>query len=60
MIPFAGVDGLGASTDRIVDRMRHDLTAHVLHAVRSAYKDVIAVTRADLQARIRAGDLVVR
>jgi hypothetical protein len=60
MIPFERVDGLEVSIDRIVDRMRHDLSDHVPHAVRSALNDVIAVTRADVQARVRAGDVVLR
>jgi hypothetical protein len=40
--------------------MRHDLIAHVPHAIRSAHKDVIAVIRADVEARVRAGDVVLR
>jgi hypothetical protein len=60
LIPFARVDGLEVSIDRIVDRMRHDLSAGVPHAIRSALKDVIAVTHADVQARVRAGDVVLR
>jgi hypothetical protein len=60
LIPFERVDGLGVSIDRIVDRMQHDLSAHVPHAVHSAYNDVIAVARADVQARVRAGDIILR
>jgi hypothetical protein len=59
-IPFEGVDGLGDSIDRIVNRMRHDLAAHVPHAIRSAQDDVLAATRAEVLARVRAGDVVVR
>jgi hypothetical protein len=60
LIPFERVDGLKVSVDRIVDRMLHDLSAGVPHAIRSALKDVIAVTHADVQARVRAGDVVLR
>ena len=59
-IPFARADGLRASIVRVVDRMQHDLSAHVPHAFRSARHDVIAVTLAEVKARVRAGDLVVR
>jgi hypothetical protein len=59
-IPFERVDGLGDSIDRIVNGMRHDLSAHVPHAIRSAQDDVLAATRAEVLARARAGDVVVR
>ena len=59
MIPFGQVDGLEVSINRIVNRMQHDLSAHVPHAIRSALNDVLAVTRADVEARVRAGDVVV-
>src|SRR4051794_24218724 len=29
IIPFGRVDGLGVSLDRIVDRLKHDVSAHV-------------------------------
>jgi hypothetical protein len=60
MIPFARVDGLPASINRILNRMQHELSVNVPHAVRSARNDVIAVTFADVKARVRAGDVVVR
>ena len=60
LIPFQHVDGLDARIDRIVNRMQHDLAAHVPHAVRSAFKDVAAATRAEVAARVRAGDVVLR
>ena len=60
MIPFGRVDGLRASIDRILTRMQNDLSAHVPHAFRRARIDVNAVIRADVEARVRAGDLVVR
>ncbi len=59
-IPFGRVDGLEGSINRIVDRMQHDLSAGVPHAVRSAYNDVIAVAHADVEARVKSGDVVVR
>lgn len=60
MVPFGRVDGLKGSIDRILNRMQHDLSARVPHAFRSARHDVIAVTFADVGARVRAGDMVVR
>jgi hypothetical protein len=60
IIPFGQVDGLGVSINRIVHRMQHDLSAHVPHAIRAARDDVLAVTRAEVEARVRAGDVVVR
>ncbi len=60
MIPFERAVGLGVSINRIVNRMQHDLSAHVPHAIRSARNDVIAVTRADVAALVRAGDVVLR
>jgi hypothetical protein len=60
MIPFGRVDGLGVSINRILNRMQDDLSANVPHAVRSARNDAIAVTRADVEARVQAGDVVVR
>jgi hypothetical protein len=60
MIPFAQVDGLGVSIQRILNRMQHDFFAHVPHFWSSARHDVIAVTFAAVEARVRAGDVVVR
>jgi hypothetical protein len=60
LIPFGRVDGLPASIDRIVERMKNDLVAHVPHALLSARNDALAVTRAVVEARVRAGDVVVR
>src|SRR5262249_31375900 len=60
MIPFGRADGLRVSINGIVNKMQHDLSAHVPHAVHSALNDVLAVTRADVDARIRAGDVVLR
>ena len=59
-IPFGRVDGLAVSINGILNRMQHDLSAKVPHAISSARNDVIAVTRADVEARAQAGDIVVR
>lgn len=60
IIPFGGVDGLGVSINRIVDRLHDDLFAHVPHAIHSAALDVVAAARATVIARVRAGDVVLR
>ena len=60
MVPFGQADGLEGSVVRILNRMRHDIAAHVPLAFRTARNDVFAVFRANLQARIAAGDLVIR
>jgi hypothetical protein len=60
MIPFERVDGLGASINGILGRMQKDLSANVPDAVRTAGNDVIAATRAEVEARVQAGDVVVR
>jgi hypothetical protein len=60
IIPFGQVDGLERSINRILHRMQHELSADVPHAFRSARHDVLAVTRAEVVARIRAGDVIVR
>jgi hypothetical protein len=60
MMPFGRVDGLRASIFRILTRMQNDFSAHVPHAFRRARIDANAVIRAAVEARVRAGDLVVR
>jgi hypothetical protein len=60
IIPFGRVDGLGVSMNSIVTRMQEDLSAGVPRAMRTAQNDVLAVTRADVKARVRAGDVVIR
>ena len=60
LIPFARADGVRPSIERIVRRMRREISTHVPFAFRSARNDAFDVIRADLQARIQAGDLVVR
>src|SRR5262249_31622121 len=58
LIPFGRLDGLDVSISHIVDRMQHDLSSKVPHAVRSAFHDVIAVAHAEVEARVRAGDVI--
>jgi hypothetical protein len=59
-VPFGRVDGLESSIVSILDRMRHEISAHVPNAFRSAMHDVIAITVAGVKARVRAGELIVR
>jgi hypothetical protein len=59
-IPFGRDDGLAVSINGILNTMQHDLAAKVPGALSSARNDVIAVTRADVEARAQAGDIVVR
>ena len=59
-IPFGRVDGLAVSINGILNRMQHNLSAKVPHALSSARNDLIAVTRADVEDRAQAGDIVVR
>ena len=59
-IPFGRVDGLGVAITGILNKMQHDISAKVPDAVSSARNDVINVTRADVEARVQAGDIVVR
>jgi hypothetical protein len=60
LIPFQRVDGLGQSIDRILIRMRNNYAARVPHAIRTGLLDVIAAIRADVDARVRSGDVVIR
>src|SRR4051812_5478174 len=66
-IPFGKVDGLGEEINSILDRMQQELSANGPQPtrssqiiIRSAQNDVLAVTLAEVQARIRTGDVVVR
>jgi hypothetical protein len=60
LIPFARADGLPAKFDGIVDQMVSDVHAGVPHAIRSAYDELIAATKAEVEARVQAGDVVIR
>lgn len=59
-IPYERTDGLDASIDNIVEKMRQEVRANVPGAIRAASREVTAVTVAQLKARVRAGDVVVR
>jgi hypothetical protein len=59
-IPFGRVDGLGVSINRIVSRMHRDLATNDPQAIPTARNEVLAMTRAVVEARIQAGDVVVR
>jgi hypothetical protein len=59
-IPFGRRDGLDVSINRIVDNMVQELHAHIAGAIRSASNEVAAATIAEVKARVRAGDVVVR
>lgn len=60
MIPFEQVDGLGMKINGIVTTMGQELSDKVPHAIRSAYDEVLAACRAEIAARVQAGDVVVR
>jgi hypothetical protein len=60
IIPFGRVDGLGVEINRIVTTMQRELRANVPGAVQSAQTDILAATRAEVEARVKAGDVVVR
>jgi hypothetical protein len=60
LVPFGRVDGLGGSINRILVTMRQEIAAGAPHPVTSAGDDVIAVIRTLVEARIRAGDVIVR
>ncbi len=60
MLPFGRADGIRGSLDRVVARMQREIRAHVPGAFHRARIDVTNVIRADVEARVRAGDLIVR
>jgi hypothetical protein len=59
-IPYGKADGLGASITRILRTMQREIHAKDPQAINSASDEVIAVTRADVQALAQAGKIVVR
>ena len=59
MIPFARVDGLGVSINRIVRKMQHDLSERIPHAMRTARREVLDAVLTGVETRVRAGDVVV-
>jgi hypothetical protein len=60
LIPYARADGLRDKIDSIVDGMVEQVHEGVPHAIRTANEAVIAVTRSEIQARVQAGDVVVK
>ena len=60
IFPFVHADGLVTSINGIFRTLKHDQCARVPGAVSSAQSQVLAAIRADVQARVRSGDLVVR
>jgi hypothetical protein len=59
-VPFGRQDGLAASINSILDTLQHDMHAKVPNAVSTAHNEVLAVTRAAMQAQAQAGNVVVR
>ena len=60
LIPYGREDGLGESINGILHQMRQDDVVRSNRPVLTAYRQVLAVMRADLAARIQAGYVVVR
>lgn len=60
IIPFGRADGLGVAIRRTLDRAEDDLSGRVPHAVGRAENEVITAIRAEVRARVRAGDVVLR
>jgi len=58
-IPFGRVDGLGQKTNAILDQMRISQANGVAGAVASAYQQVAAGVKADVDARIANGTVFV-
>jgi hypothetical protein len=59
-VPFGRQDGLAASINGILGTLRQDMRAKVSDAVSTAHNEVLAVTRAAMQAQAQAGNVVVR
>jgi hypothetical protein len=59
-VPFGRQDGLAASINSILDTLQHEMHAKVRTAVSTAHNEVLAVTRAAMQAQAQAGNVVVR
>ena len=58
-IPYGRVDGLGQKTKAILDQMRADQAANVPGAVASAYHQLSAGLKADVDARIADGTVFI-
>ena len=59
-VPFGRQDGLAASINGILGKLHQDMQAKVSDAVSTARNEVLAVTRAAMQAQAQAGNVVVR
>jgi|GEM_PF-3171500 len=59
-IPFGKVDGLNVTIDDTLDKLQQDLSAKVPNALNTARNDVLGAIRAEVKARVQAGDVVVR
>ena len=59
-IPYGQAVGLGSSITRTLKTMQRNIHAKDPQAINSAVNNVIAVTRADVQALAQAGRIVVR
>ncbi len=59
-VPFGREDGLAESINRILNGLQQDMHAKDPHAVSTAHNEVLAVTRAAMQAQAQAGNVVVR
>lgn len=59
-IPFERADGLDVKIDRILSTFRRELAVGQPNAVDTALHAVIGATQAEVKARVRTGDVVVR
>jgi hypothetical protein len=59
-VPFHRVDGLGMKTNAILDQMQADIAAGSPRAIDAAFHRAVAGIRADVQARVATGSVVVR
>lgn len=60
VIPFGRVDGLGVTMNRVVTELRGELAGNVPRAISSARNEILTATRAQVSARVEAGDVIVR
>ena len=58
-IPHGRQQGLATSINRILNKLQHDMRAKVPQAVSIAHNEVLAVTRAAMQAQAQAGNVIV-
>jgi hypothetical protein len=58
-VPFGRADGLGGAINGILARLQRDIASGAPLPIARAYQDVVATLRADVEARIDDGSLVV-